>query len=181
MPGNPGDQVTNCQRRLKIYLLTIILALGWIVLICLPPWLMAVGQFTLAQIGYQSFSIICHQIPERSWEIAGFPLAVCSRCTAIYVGGLAGLLLHPLTRLQRGWLQPAGLSKGWLALALLPMLADVAFDLLGLRPNTFLTRTITGGLAGIALALYLTPTILAAGAEWRRGSAPYQTGDNRHE
>ncbi|MFM8392502.1 MAG: DUF2085 domain-containing protein [Acidobacteriota bacterium] len=138
---------------------------------------MAEGRVGLALVGYQSFSIICHQIPERSWQIAGFPLAVCSRCTSIYAGGLAGLLLYPLVRYRGAEI----LSRRGLALALVPMLADVAFDLLGIRLNTFLSRAMTGGLAGLALALYLTPTILAAGAEWRRGSAYNQTGDNRLE
>ena len=148
---------------------------------------MGEGMVDLALVGYQSFSIICHQIPERSWQIAGFPLAVCSRCTSIYAGGLAGLLLYPMVHYV-GHFGRVGKSIGaiaWsrrgLALAMVPMLADVAFDLLGIRQNTFLSRAMTGGLAGVALALYLTPTILAAGAEWRRGSAYNQTGDNRYE
>ena len=42
---------------------------------------------------YVFFSIICHQIPSRSWHLAGEPLGVCIRCTAISFGFLAGLLL----------------------------------------------------------------------------------------
>jgi len=42
---------------------------------------------------YVFFSAICHQLPARSWHIHGELLAVCIRCTAIYYGFLAGLLI----------------------------------------------------------------------------------------
>lgn len=42
---------------------------------------------------YVFFSAICHQLPARSWHVHGEPLAVCIRCTAIYYGFLAGLLI----------------------------------------------------------------------------------------
>ncbi len=41
---------------------------------------------------YSFFSAICHQLPERSWNLAGSPLAVCIRCTSIYLGFLLGTL-----------------------------------------------------------------------------------------
>src|SRR5579884_1285256 len=43
-----------------------------------------------AQPIYQFFSIICHQIPSRSWVLAGSPLPVCIRCTCIYLGFFIG-------------------------------------------------------------------------------------------
>jgi len=35
---------------------------------------------------------LCHQIPERCVRFAGIPLALCARCTGLYVGGTLGLL-----------------------------------------------------------------------------------------
>ncbi len=43
---------------------------------------------------YGLFSSICHQYPERSWFLSGQPLAVCIRCTSIYVGFLVALALR---------------------------------------------------------------------------------------
>lgn len=166
---------------LGVYLTTLALALVWILLICLPPWLMAEGMVTLAQIGYRTFSIICHQIPERSWQIAGLPLAVCSRCTAIYVGAVLGLLLYPIIRQTPLLIRLTHHSRRLLALGLLPMLADVAFDLSGIRANTFSTRAITGGIAGVAISLYLLPAILAIGAEWRQVRMINETGEDGNE
>ena len=39
---------------------------------------------------YVFFKQICHQLPDRSWWLAGSPLPVCSRCTSIYLGFLVG-------------------------------------------------------------------------------------------
>ena len=41
---------------------------------------------------YGFFSILCHQLPDRSWHLNGEPLGVCIRCTAISFGFLFGLL-----------------------------------------------------------------------------------------
>lgn len=42
------------------------------------------------------FSHVCHQFPDRSWHIQGIPLPVCSRCTGIYNGLFAGLVVFSL-------------------------------------------------------------------------------------
>src|SRR5205823_10771490 len=36
------------------------------------------------------FSIVCHQDPDRSFWIAGAPVAVCVRCLGIYLGAALG-------------------------------------------------------------------------------------------
>jgi uncharacterized membrane protein len=43
---------------------------------------------------YAFFSVVCHQIPARSWFLAGEPLAACIRCMSIYAGFLIALVLH---------------------------------------------------------------------------------------
>ncbi|MBE7471927.1 MAG: DUF2085 domain-containing protein [Anaerolineales bacterium] len=39
-------------------------------------------------IGYA----VCHQIPARSFHLAGQPLPLCARCTGIYLGALLGIV-----------------------------------------------------------------------------------------
>lgn len=145
------------------------LALAWIGVLLLPPWLLRQGLVGPALGLYQSFALICHQLPERSWQLGGAPLAVCSRCTAIYGGVLVGVLLAPLMRRSRrmGWR-----SRWWLGGALLPMLIDVGLDWLGVVSNTFATRSVTGGIFGVAVAIYLYPELLAARDEWLRAAPP---------
>jgi uncharacterized membrane protein len=43
-------------------------------------------------------AIVCHQIPERSFHFSGIQFPVCARCTGLYVGGAAGLVLWLLRR-----------------------------------------------------------------------------------
>lgn len=155
------------MRRIQVgvYLGSILLAAGWILMLFVPPGLMADGQVVPALILYRSFSLICHQIPERSFKIFGAPLAVCSRCTSIYIGAFFGLLIYPLLRRLDS---PEWETKAWFVAALLPMGFDVAADWLGLLPNSFTSRALTGGIAGIASAIYLLPALIAAFVEWHR-------------
>ncbi len=44
---------------------------------------------------------VCHQIAERSFSIDGRPIALCSRCTGMYLGALAALI-YQLKRGKRG-------------------------------------------------------------------------------
>ncbi len=153
--------------RLRAYTLTVLLALGWLGALLLPAWLAGRGMVEAALTLYRSFSLICHQIPARSWYLFGAPLGVCSRCTAIYIGGGVALAGYPLLERWRGgdWVRER--SRFWLALATLPMLLDVGFDWLGVLHNTFTTRAVTGGLFGLFATIHLAPFLLAVGDDWR--------------
>jgi uncharacterized membrane protein len=156
------------QDGLWMYQVTLITALIWMLALLAPPWLMAGGRIVWALVGYELFSIICHQLPERSWRIFGFPLAVCSRCTAIYFGGLLGLLIYPLTAgIGAKSVEYAARSRRWLLWSLPPMLFDFGLDWIGVMKNTFLTRTLTGLLVGMAGALHLYHLLAVALTEWR--------------
>jgi uncharacterized membrane protein len=61
------------------------------------PLLMAHGSKN-AMLIYAFFSPLCHQRPDRSFFLAGFPLAVCARCLGIYGGACLGLAARPLVR-----------------------------------------------------------------------------------
>ncbi|HEY3103646.1 MAG TPA: DUF2085 domain-containing protein, partial [Pyrinomonadaceae bacterium] len=50
------------------------------------PVALAQGHTGFAWAIYKFFSFLCHQIPERSFHIAGHKFAVCSRCTGLYSG-----------------------------------------------------------------------------------------------
>jgi uncharacterized membrane protein len=87
---------------------------------------------------YMFFSIICHQQPARSWTIAGEPLAVCIRCTAIYFGFFAGLLFHQAPNVR------------WLKIALALTAAEFVFALV--IADVALLRFVSGALLGAAAA-----------------------------
>lgn len=126
-------------------------------LIIAAPLASAHGYDALASTIYQAFSPFCHQISERSFHIAGHKLAVCSRCTGIYAGVLAGVLLYPLARSlgRRGAPSPV-----WLILSSVPITLDFALGFFGIWRNTHTSRLLTGALLGIACAIYLVPGLI---------------------
>jgi uncharacterized membrane protein len=124
-------------------------ALGMVLLALGAPWLAASHPaYALAIRGF--FSGLCHQDPERSFTVAGSPVAVCVRCLGIYGGVAAGAVLN-------GWLR----SQSRVALrcflaGLLLNGADVAAEALHLHGNLPLERFFLGALLGLATGVLLT-------------------------
>ncbi len=102
-------------------------------LYALVPWisplLQALGYKTIGRALFLAYRPFCHQRPELSYHLFGYPVAFCHRDTAIYgTLLLAGLVFG----LLRGHLRPL---PGWVFLALaLPM----ALDGLTQLPRAFL-------------------------------------------
>ena len=66
-----------------------------VLIVCTALWclaILAVPLFNAAPLAL-FFSVICHQIPARSWHLLGEPLGLCIRCTSISLGFFCGLLL----------------------------------------------------------------------------------------
>jgi uncharacterized membrane protein len=106
---------------------------------------------------YQAFSYVCHQLPLRSFHLAGHPLAVCARCTGLYAGFAAASLIYPLARSVQRSDTP---SRLWLLLAIAPMAIDLGLDFLGLWQNTHLSRLATGLLLGSTAAFFVIPGLV---------------------
>lgn len=51
---------------------------------------------------YAAGSVICHQLPERSFFVDGRQLPVCARCTGLYLSAAAGLLGWVIWKTTRG-------------------------------------------------------------------------------
>src|SRR5436853_6556765 len=90
---------TRTPRRSMItWLIAATVALILVSLIVVAPVLAASGHDSIAILLYAAFSKFCHQIRERSFNVAGHPFAVCARCTGIYFGFAASMLVYPLVR-----------------------------------------------------------------------------------
>jgi uncharacterized membrane protein len=144
-------------------------ALLWCLLLAAAPLATAAGWRMTGTALYRFFDRICHQLEGRSLHLAGEPLAVCARCTAIYASFTLGLLLVPLLRR----LEDTALPPRWVLLAsLAPMALDVASGLLGLRDVTTASRLATGAVAGVILAQFLVPAAVGGIAELIGATAP---------
>jgi len=90
---------------------------------------------------YGFFSIICHQDPERSWEIFGHSLPVCIRCASIYFAFTASLWLGVRANVR------------WLRLAVLLMLSE--FVIARVLIDAAFFRSLSGILVGLCAAPFV--------------------------
>jgi uncharacterized membrane protein len=121
------------------------------------------AQFSgrLASIIYSAFSYICHQLPERSFHLAGYKLGVCSRCTGIYSGFAFAVLIYPLAR-PLNQIEPP--SRIWLILGALPLAVDFALGYFQLWQNTHTSRFITAALFSSVTVFFIMPGLVDIGA-----------------
>lgn len=118
------------------------------------------GQPLLAQVLYGSLHLVCHQIPERSFQIGAHPFAVCTRCFGLYTGFALLTLLYPLMRsLTRDDAPP----RSFIIIALLPMAVDWMLGVTGLWANTAWSRLATGAFLGACAAFYIVPGMVDCG------------------
>lgn len=85
----------------------------------LAPILLANEFTTVANRIYWIYHFLCHQFPSRAYFIAGEQVALCHRCTAIYVTMFMGGLLFNFVRRS---LKP--ISFKWYLFFILPMAFD---------------------------------------------------------
>jgi uncharacterized membrane protein len=100
------------------------------------------------------FRPLCHGIPERCLTLWGVAMPICSRCTAIYAGLLAGLLLFHLLPRVRERVMRRVMFAGTLPLAL-----DGISQALGLRTSTNELRIATGLLASLLFGIWVLNAI----------------------
>ncbi len=136
----------------KNYLILLVLALVYDTLFTSPPFLLHFG--ISADIIYKFFSPVCDQLSSRSFHIFGYKLAVCSRCASIYYGATLGIIVYPFLRSLKNVQIP---NPVYVAIPFLAMVADFSVNYLGIGHNTFVSRSITGGLFGISLSFFLVP------------------------
>jgi uncharacterized membrane protein len=139
-------------------------AASLVALIVLAPLLRARGWPLLSQLFYEFFRPACHQMPERSFHIAGYPLAVCARCFGLYVGALAGVAVYPLARRVT---RTDTADRAWLIAAAVPTTVDFALGFLRVWENTHWSRFSTALLLGVVSAFYIVPGLVDL---WRMGA-----------
>jgi uncharacterized membrane protein len=130
------------------------MALALMALIVGAPLLQSAGHPEFAVRIYKGFSYLCHQIPERSFHLAGHQFAVCSRCTGLYAGFALATLSYPLFRSLRRTDAPRIL---WLFASALPLAIDFSLTYFGIWQNNHFTRFTTGALFGAVAAIFILP------------------------
>lgn len=153
------------------YALALAGTLMWCVLLLAAPACVHAGGpwNSVGETIYGGFHTICHQLDSRSLHIFGLPLAACSRCTAIYLAFLAGVVAYPFFKPIS---IPSSPSRRVLGLALLPMLIDVGLSATGLVESNMTSRLITGAWFGFMVPFVVLPVYLGAVLEQRASHSP---------
>ncbi len=111
------------------------------------------------------FELSCHRDPARTPVLLGVPFAVCARCSGIYLGlGLGAALRWPALS--------AKATRVWLALAVLLMLGDVAFEHEGWHGALMVPRLVTGLLLAYPVGARLGFALLPAGSGGKSAQSP---------
>ncbi|NUQ79479.1 MAG: DUF2085 domain-containing protein [Polyangiaceae bacterium] len=134
------------------------IARGLLIAAGILPWLLPFGRAYLpmgpaGDFIDRLFWPMCHRFPERTIELAGWLMPLCSRCAGIFGGVALGAAV--------AW--PRLSLRGWRALLILTaalMVAEVITQDLGLHPVFHPTRIGTGVLFGYAMAAAFTTSVL---------------------
>ena len=91
-PVNPASELPAAVSRTRAVVLSVaIVGAFWLAGALAAPALEAGGHQRVAAVLRVVHAPMCHQIEERCFTLAGGPVAVCARCTGLYVGGTLGL------------------------------------------------------------------------------------------
>jgi len=150
------------------------IAACWLVGLLVAPFLPAPLAAALYAVG----SLICHQLPDRSFHLGGFQLPVCARCLGIYAGAACGAIIGAVLSSTRGpsHVRLSAKASRWLvALAALPTVISVALEALGLWRTTNEIRFTAGfplGLASAFVVVSVLATLHYNECEPRRPTVP---------
>ena len=107
----------------------------------------------IAAFAYAVGSVVCHQLPERSFFIDGRQLPVCARCTGLYISGAVGLLGWVVIKSARGWRRVPVTPRAALtivATAAVPTAISYFTGMSGVWDGSNLTRAVLAAPLGVA-------------------------------
>jgi uncharacterized membrane protein len=133
-----------------------------------PPW--------IAAFVYAVSSLVCHQLPERSFYWGDSQFAVCARCVGIYGGGVAGAVLAAAAGTDR-LMRLAPWVRKLLIAGAVPTLATVVAEWIGIWQPTHAMRLLAGiplGLSGIATLCVATAMTTLHYGRWPHRSPDRQ-------
>jgi len=106
--------------------------LAWAVAIVAMPWLVHAGRLgrALAGLVYLAGSMVCHQLADRTFHVAGHQMPVCARCVGLYAGAAVGVLAWRCVHRWVGRPSAARLAGRWARAAVIAAATPTALTLL---------------------------------------------------
>ena len=169
-------QVKQSSRPVWFWLASVVIAFTILGLIVGAPLAAGNNSPRAAFVIYHAFGTFCHQIPERSFHLAGHKFAVCSRCMGIYSGLAVATLGYPLARSLKRTDTP---SLIWLFMAAAPLAIDWSLGYFSIWENNHLSRFSSGALLGAAAVFYILPGIIELSSRFSARRLPAGPSDSR--
>ena len=138
--------------------LLVLTACGWLALTVFAPLL----PVPLAGVAYLAGSLVCHQLPERSFHLGASQLPVCARCLGIY-GGLGVIMVFWVlgSRVPGSAVQGSTVpgSRAVLIAGAIPTAATLAFEWLGMWEPSNVARVLAGVPLGAVVAFVVVGAV----------------------
>jgi len=119
------------------------------------PTIFSVIDVHLSALAYLPFQHLCHQQADRSFILAGLPLAVCARCLGIFAGLWLGAVPYTF-QFQRLTLQNHPFPAGLICIAAISL--NIVQWFLGYAQIITISNNIRfslGLIAGVSLLFYI--------------------------
>lgn len=143
---------TTRSTRLVLAIVTGLAAL-WTFGVVLAPWLTAHDSVFGGWLRLL-YRPGCHQIADRCLDLGFGPMAVCSRCAGLYLGGVLALVWTTIRNIAT---RP---RSRWLAVVAIPTILDFAAGQLGLPSLGNWSRFIVAFPLGFLAGLFLGDALL---------------------
>jgi uncharacterized membrane protein len=152
-----------------------VVSIVWLALILASP----IGPASLAALTYGIGSVICHQIPERSFHLGGLQLPVCGRCLGIYAGAAVAAAAFAAARFRGA--HPTALTsldaRAICFLGAIPSIVTVGLEWSGVWGGTNVVRAAAGaplGIGGAFVVMSALATLHYQSCARRRPTVPSQ-------
>ncbi len=138
---------------------------AWAALLVVAPWLASrphaspIASAVILSV-YGIGSLVCHQLPQRSYQLWTSQMPVCARCAGIYAGAVIGAVAGIFRLMPGGWPGSASGRDARIALALaaVPTLATLLYEwATGEMPAHAIRAA-----AGVPLGLVVARLVVAA-------------------
>jgi uncharacterized membrane protein len=144
-------------------------AFSWSIALFAAPYALTSASPRLASTAaalYRAAGLICHQRPERTFDLGGVQQPVCGRCTGLYLSGTAGAMLAWI--LSRRPRAPRR-TRAAIILAAIPTTLSVSLEQIGLLYSSNTLRAISAVPLGAAAGWIFIQSLRAEALEARAG------------
>jgi uncharacterized membrane protein len=150
--------------------LVALLAVVWLVWLLTAPFL----STPLSSAAYLIGSLVCHQLPARSFHLGGSQLPVCARCLGIYAGSAVGAVIGAAVWSGCRATPAAPMSRrtvrATLAIVAAPTLVSVLLETADVWRTTNVERAVAGLPLGLGAALVVVSAL--ATLHYKRDNTP---------